>query len=105
MIRVLSLVAAGWCALLLTLSADAAPNERRIALVVGNSAYQHAGYLPDPVNDAAAVAALLKKAGFEVSTVAMTLPISSSNERCANSRTRPAPLTSLSCTTPVTASR
>jgi hypothetical protein len=37
-----------------------------VALVIGNSAYQHVGRLPNPVNDAAAVAALFKSAGFDV---------------------------------------
>ena len=40
--------------------------ERRVALVIGNSAYQNAPKLPNPVNDARAVAALLKNAGFDV---------------------------------------
>jgi uncharacterized caspase-like protein len=40
--------------------------ERRVALVIGNSAYQNVPKLPNPVNDARAVAALLKNAGFDV---------------------------------------
>ena len=40
--------------------------ERRVALVVGNSAYQNAQPLPNPVNDARAMAALFRNAGFEV---------------------------------------
>jgi uncharacterized caspase-like protein len=39
---------------------------KRVALVLGNSAYQNAARLPNPVNDAAAVAATLKNAGFDV---------------------------------------
>jgi uncharacterized caspase-like protein len=39
---------------------------RRVALVLGNSAYQNAARLPNPVNDATAVAATLKSAGFDV---------------------------------------
>jgi hypothetical protein len=42
----------------------AAPD--RVALVVGNSAYQNAAMLPNPSNDAAAVAAALRKIGFDV---------------------------------------
>jgi Caspase domain/Domain of unknown function (DUF4189)/Putative peptidoglycan binding domain len=38
----------------------------RVALVVGNSAYKQALALPNPVNDAAAVAAMLEGAGFRV---------------------------------------
>src|ERR1700760_713557 len=40
--------------------------EKRIALVVGNSAYQNVVPLTNPVNDAAAIAEMFKKAGFEV---------------------------------------
>jgi hypothetical protein len=40
--------------------------EKRVALVIGNSAYQNVPKLPNPVNDARAVAALLKNAGFDV---------------------------------------
>ena len=39
---------------------------KRVALVIGNSAYQHAHYLPNPVNDANDVAAALEKIGFTV---------------------------------------
>ena len=38
----------------------------RVALVVGNGAYTHAGRLPNPANDAADVAAALRRLGFEV---------------------------------------
>ena len=38
--------------------------EKRIALVIGNSNYKHAGLLGNPANDAAAIATLLKAAGF-----------------------------------------
>src|SRR6185312_4033192 len=44
----------------------AAKAEKRVALVIGNSNYQHAGQLPNPVRDADAVAALLKASGFQV---------------------------------------
>jgi uncharacterized caspase-like protein/Tfp pilus assembly protein PilF len=39
---------------------------KRVALVIGNSAYTHAGTLANPRNDATDVAAALKKSGFEV---------------------------------------
>lgn len=39
---------------------------KRVALVIGNSAYQHAGTLTNPKNDAADVAATLRKLGFAV---------------------------------------
>ncbi|MHC2348752.1 putative caspase-like protein [Bradyrhizobium barranii subsp. barranii] len=37
-----------------------------MALVVGNSNYQNAPLLPNPANDAAAITATLKGAGFDV---------------------------------------
>ncbi len=40
--------------------------ESRIALVIGNSAYQSVPTLPNPVNDAKAMADVLSAAGFEV---------------------------------------
>jgi Caspase domain len=47
--------------------ASAAPSfaENRVALVIGNGAYEHAPRLPNPANDAADVAAALKRSGFE----------------------------------------
>ena len=50
----------------LALSAGAATAERRVALIIGNSAYKNVTPLPNPAKDAAAVAAMFKKAGFEV---------------------------------------
>jgi len=49
----------------LLLAAPAAA-EKRVALVVGNSAYKEVGALANPVNDANAISAALKAAGFEV---------------------------------------
>ena len=40
--------------------------QKRVALVIGNSAYKHAGELVNPKNDATDIAAALKKHGFEV---------------------------------------
>ena len=45
---------------------DAALAERRVALVIGNSAYQHVPALRNPAKNAQAVAAMLQKAGFDV---------------------------------------
>ena len=54
-------------ALLIACSGGAwAQKEKRVALVVGNGAYQHAEPLRNPVNDARAMAKVLKDAGFEV---------------------------------------
>ena len=47
-------------------ASGAAIAENRLALVIGNSAYQSAPALPNPVNDAKAVTELLQSAGFEV---------------------------------------
>ncbi len=44
----------------------AAEQQRRVALVIGNGAYRHAPPLPNPPNDARAVASALKGIGFEV---------------------------------------
>jgi caspase domain-containing protein len=52
---------------------DGAHAERRVALIVGNTAYQNVAPLPNPVNDAAAIAALLKKSGFDVVTARSNL--------------------------------
>ena len=40
--------------------------EKRVALVLGNSAYQNVAQLANPVNDSARIAATLKEAGFDV---------------------------------------
>src|SRR5712672_3416833 len=40
--------------------------EKRVALVLGNSAYQNVAQLPNPVSDGAIIAAKLKDAGFDV---------------------------------------
>jgi formylglycine-generating enzyme required for sulfatase activity len=40
--------------------------EKRVALVIGNGQYQHANALPNPPNDARAVAKALGEIGFEV---------------------------------------
>src|SRR3981189_925048 len=45
--------------------AGAAPTEKRIALVIGNGAYQ-AGALPTTANDAGLIAQTLQAAGFDV---------------------------------------
>jgi uncharacterized caspase-like protein len=64
--------AAFWVGLLtagMALLSGAAPSvaaDSRVALVIGNSIYQHANRLPNPANDALAVADLLKKSGFDV---------------------------------------
>jgi uncharacterized caspase-like protein len=39
---------------------------KRVALVLGNAAYQNVARLPNPVNDGAMIAATLTKAGFDI---------------------------------------
>jgi tetratricopeptide (TPR) repeat protein len=43
-----------------------APVDRRVALVIGNSKYQHAVQLPNPSNDAADISQALRKLRFDV---------------------------------------
>lgn len=52
------------------LGASAAFAENRVALVIGQSAYRSVPVLPNPANDAKAVAQMLTDSGFEVSTAA-----------------------------------
>ena len=54
----------GVAVLLLVAQSSGALADKRVALVVGNSAYQNVAKLPNPANDAAAIADLLKKSGF-----------------------------------------
>jgi uncharacterized caspase-like protein len=53
------------CGLLLLLTAVAAQADKRVALVLGNSAYQNAPALATPAKDAQAIAAMFKKVGFD----------------------------------------
>jgi outer membrane protein assembly factor BamD (BamD/ComL family) len=53
--------------LMVVVCGSAALAEKRVALVIGNSAYQNAGRLPNPARDADAVAEMFKKAGYDVS--------------------------------------
>src|ERR1043166_5807045 len=46
--------------------ADRAFADKRVALVIGNSAYQHAPALANPARDAKAMAAMFEKGGFTV---------------------------------------
>lgn len=55
-----------FCVILLFYSAALpARADNRVALVIGNGAYQNAPRLPNPANDAADVAASLRRAGFD----------------------------------------
>ena len=50
----------------LLLTAGPALADKRVALVIGNAAYQNVPRLPNPVNDGNTIAATLKGAGFDV---------------------------------------
>jgi uncharacterized caspase-like protein len=54
------------CAILFSLMVTAASAEKRVALVIGNGAYKNVPKLPNPSNDAADVAAALRRSGFDV---------------------------------------
>lgn len=47
---------------------EVAREQKKIALVVGNSAYEYAATLPNPENDARAISSALETLGFDVST-------------------------------------
>src|SRR4029079_17431267 len=56
------------------LACSPASAEKRVALVMGNSIYKHAPLLPNPANDAAAIAATLKGAGVDIVDTRSNLP-------------------------------
>lgn len=64
--RLLMLFAAG---LVLLLCATRIEAEDRVALVIGNGAYETIGRLANPVNDAALIARTLSEVGFDVTAV------------------------------------
>jgi len=51
---------------LLLITYSVYPQEKRLALVIGNSEYQHGGELANPVNDANSMEQVLKAVGFDV---------------------------------------
>ena len=57
------------------LQATPASAERKVALIIGNSLYGHHAALPNVPNDAAAMAAMLKGAGFDSVVVRSDLGI------------------------------
>jgi uncharacterized caspase-like protein len=56
----------GAVAVILALATTHAHAERRVALVIGNSTYKHAGALANAAGDAGAIAALLRTIDFDV---------------------------------------
>lgn len=59
----------------LLLVCQPASAEKRVALVIGNSTYKSVPALPNPANDAAALTATLKGAGFDIVDSKLDLPI------------------------------
>jgi Caspase domain/Putative peptidoglycan binding domain len=62
---------------------DPAFAERRVALVIGNSAYRNAPVLPNGRRDGAAMAAMFKQAGFDVVEAASDADVAQLNKAVA----------------------
>jgi uncharacterized caspase-like protein len=62
-------------AILVVLIANPAAADKRVALVIGNGAYTKVPQLPNPPHDAAAMADMLHKAGFQVVTSKIDLGV------------------------------
>jgi hypothetical protein len=72
--RIAHIVALAFGLLCASLCAESAlASDKRVALIIGNSAYQNAPALPNPARDARAVAAMFTKAGYEVVSTAYDL--------------------------------
>lgn len=56
----------GLALLFLVITSIVYPQEKRLALVIGNSDYQHGGELANPFNDANSMEHVLKGVGFDV---------------------------------------
>src|SRR5437899_2679301 len=69
----LGVVLTAWLTLLAGQPAFA---EKRVALVIGNSAYRNVAKLSNPANDAVAVAAMFKSAGFDTVESKLNLTVS-----------------------------
>ena len=63
--RLTDVMALGAFALALLIFSPTAFAEKRVALVVGNGAYQHAAPLPNPTRDAKAITQMFQTAGFD----------------------------------------
>jgi formylglycine-generating enzyme required for sulfatase activity len=60
---------------LLVLGTGPGRADKRVALVIGNSSYQHVGLLPNPAKDADAMAALFRSTGFDAVELRIDLGI------------------------------
>ena len=69
----LGIVLTAWLTLL---AGQPALADKRVALVIGNSAYRNVAKLSNPANDAAAVAAMFKSAGFDTVESKLNLTVS-----------------------------
>src|SRR3569833_1413359 len=67
------LIVTAW--LSLWLGTGVALAEKRVALVIGNSAYKNVAKLANPANDAALVGGMFKKAGFDAVDVKLNLDV------------------------------
>ncbi len=72
---VLSIAALALGILFSPIAMHSALAEKRVALVIGNSAYQHAPTLANPAKDAKAVADMFQKSGFDVVTAEIDVGI------------------------------
>ena len=61
---------------IILLTAHPALADKRVALVIGNSSYRNVAKLSNPANDAAAVAAMFKSAGFNTVESKLNLTVS-----------------------------
>src|SRR5215469_14985017 len=77
--RVISAIVLAFCSM--WLFCQPAFAERRIALVIGNSAYERVPQLPNPVNDATSMSEMFKRAGFD--TVQLKLDVKATDMRRA----------------------
>ena len=65
-----------FCSLVSGIHIAPASAEKRVALVIGNGSYTHIAHLPNVANDAAAMTALFKAAGFDAVDVRQNLGVS-----------------------------
>ena len=61
---------------LVLLAGQPALADKRVALVIGNSTYRNVAKLTNPANDASAVAAMFKSAGFSTVDSKLNLTVS-----------------------------
>ena len=92
-------------AFVLLLWSSVAHAEKRVALVIGNSAYQKVGKLLNPANDARALAGMLQAANFDEVTLRENLGIRELRKRSRISPILPGMPMPQSFTTRATASR